>query len=383
MNDKKNKLYDYQPSNPDSSKMPNLKGESEVVTAVEKTTPIEVEKVEAPTPQPSDSEPIVKPNEAKSAAQSLIAKLKAQNEPQQAIQTPQETPTQRYVKAVDKNVLDSEAENFEVMPNVVMPDPNSEDCLQKRKYNYKVNDEVLPYKDVRGTMKRLQKDVRANLTEQDTQAIIKKFAHKVIRVNKKEIVIKHTKFGYKFYKNNNDQKWWVVALKFEEPFNPKDPKYITFWSGNSFIGYGFTTLEECLNKADNLILGGRTGDIVCRDYVVRWNKERDRFIAGENPTSFEWKEYQKIIKWYENNKIRIHVKDEKVKDQEDLLLELREQKAKGIAVNPLTTLRSKMLEAPRKAVNIFGYPVKDPHYKGKEITKAENKLYQIAFSFTE
>ncbi|WP_100254285.1 hypothetical protein [Spiroplasma clarkii] len=374
MEKKKNKLFDYTPNNPNDSKRPTLKDEStksvEVEQEAQTVTLIAKPMLKA---QELISDSVDK--EAKSSAQSLIARLKAQ------VSEKTEQPSTNNVANPFVSV-DPDAENYEKKDNVVMPDPNSEICLFNRNQAYKSQSDVNEYRDVKSKMLRLQKDVRITLTPAEIQQIVDYFSYQVVKITKKEVVIKDKKYGYEFYKNNNDQKWWVVALKFEELFNPKEVRYITLWSGNTFTGYGLPTLAACLKKADDLMSYGRTGTVVWRDCVMDWNEAGFRFIAGDDPKSFTFKEYMKIVKWYESNKIRIHVKDVKVKDYEDLMTEIKAQKAAGKPVNPLASLQAKLLETPRRAINIAGYPVSDPKFSGKDATKPENKLYQIAFSLT-
>gem|GEM_PF-4090597 len=62
--------------------------------------------------------------------------------------------------------------------------------------------------------------------------------------------------------------------------------------------------------------------------------------------------------------------------------EIKQKKLKGELISPLLTLQTKLIDPPRKAINIYAYPVNKLEYKGDEYVKPENKLYQIAFSFT-
>lgn len=373
--DKKNKindLYKYQPSNPLDPKMPSLKTDlSEYITNT--------------NDKESDSFKFndVLNNEGETLSNNF--KKSNQNTKQPilikdlSIQTSDQNITNN---GADNNVINLDSENFKLAANTVMPDPNSQNSLLKKTTSKRIYGEILSYKNVKQKMIDLRKDVRKVLLKDEIEQIVKKFKHRIIKISTKSVIIKEKKYGYEFYKNNTDGRYWVAALKFEEPFNPKDKQYLTFWRGNSFIGYGLKTLTECLNKAEELFTTGVTGNVFSRDYVINWLEEKKRFITAGEPKSFTWKEYQKIINWYKLNKIWIHVKEQKVKDYEDIMEEIKQKKLKGELISPLLTLQTKLIDPPRKAINIYAYPVNKPEYKGDEYVKPENKLYQIAFSFT-
>ncbi len=351
MNDfKKNKLYDYQPSNLNDHKMPKLEKDIVVSNNINKESKNE-----------HNSDEVVSNKLDNSKAKELIANIKKQAE-----------------------LSHEESDNNPEQSKLVMPDPNSNDRLIKYgSYKVAYEAKVPDYRNSQKIVKDSKKEARENLQKKDIDVIVNTFKHKVIKINKTEVVIKNNKYGFEFYKNSFDRRWWVTAIVFDEIWNPKKEAYLSLWSGNAFVGYGENTLDEVISRAHTLTTSGRTGNIVWRDFVISWNEQNNRFLAGDKPTQFTFKEYQKIIKWWDANKIRIHVKQEKIKDYEDLMNETKLKKAKGEFVSPMVAIQAKLLDPPRKAKYIFGYPVKKKDYKGKDYANPENKLYEIGFAFNE
>ncbi|QBQ07969.1 hypothetical protein SGLAD_v1c07700 [Spiroplasma gladiatoris] len=360
------KLTDYKPNNPNDPKMPSLKEDvketkenikEELVNEryleendfTVKNEVVKNEKQE--TLSNSQNE------ESKSDAKSIIARLKQQNEERE--------------KRTEKEKTGSK---------VVMPDPNSEDRLYGR---YKPDLAAINrfLRDPRTKLRDASRHARDNFTQEEIDLIVNTFTYKIVKISKKEIVIKYSKYGFELFKNHADGRYWVSTVSFEEVWNPKKFSYITFWNGNTFIGYGNKTIEECITKTKQLMASGRTGDVVWKDFVTGWSQQNNRFIAGDVPTKFTWNEYKKIIKWWDENKIWILVKQEKVKDYEDLMNETRQKKASGQKVSPLVSIQAKLLDPPRRAQGVHGYPVENPDYKGNDYSKPENKLYEIGFTF--
>ncbi|AHI53140.1 RNA-binding protein [Spiroplasma culicicola] len=383
-----NDLFKYKPSNPRDPKMPSLTLElsddigfsnstnnneefednfksSTRTIAIEESIDSQNPKTSFMDFQPDRTEELLTngSKKKKSGAQSLIAKLKQQ------------------VLEKEENETKTK-ESDEGQTTVVMPDPNSENRLR-----FGMRPSLAPKSkvqiDAKTKMLNVNRESRQKLTEAQVKKIVNEFKYKVVKITKTEVILKNSKYGFEIYFNNVDNRWWVTALCFEEIWNPKKTIFVSFWSGNTFIGYGHPTLEETINQAHDLMEFGRTGDIVWKDFVTGWNEKTNRFIAGDVAKKFEFKEYQKIIKWWESNKIRILVKQDNVRDYEDLMNETKAKRAAGEAINPLAGIQAKLLDPPRRAQFVFGYPVRNPKYKGKEYDKPENKLYEIGFAYAE
>ncbi|ASP27999.1 hypothetical protein SCORR_v1c02240 [Spiroplasma corruscae] len=358
MDTTKKSSINYKPKNPNDPKMPNLTGQNreeinskvkeEIIEKVFKTTKV------------GDDEPFSDNSKAKSLINSLKQKL-ANKEDE------------------DKNKDDNE----ESKPKMVMPDPTSDlNIVNHLRNRGSISNRIL-HQNTKDKMKTLREDHRISLKKDEIDLIAETFREKVVRVSPNSVVLKISKFGLEIYKNNVDKRYWVVAICFDELFNPAKLAFTNFWTGGAFIGYGFDYLEETIEKAKDLSNSGRTGNIYWKDFVVDWNKETNRFVTSDEPKQFKYSEYKKIIEWYKQNKVRICVKNKNRKDYEDLMKEVKEKKAKGEFVSPLASLQAKMIDKPRKATFVFGYPVEKSDYKGKEYVKPENKLYEIGFAFTD
>ncbi|QGS52172.1 hypothetical protein [Spiroplasma tabanidicola] len=371
MDDKKNKkVADFKPSQEFDPKRPTLTLDESIDLDEDKTNYTKTyDRFDLNNDTETNNSPI-KTNEEdqtqnqnlennKNDAKSIIARLKRQLE--------------------EKEQRD---EQLEKGGKVVMPDPNSENRLYGRpKANFE--DYTKVFKDPKTKLRDASRHARDNFTQEEIDKIVETFTYKVVKVTKKEVVLKYSKYGFEFFKNNSDGRYWVSTLIFEEVWNPRKYSYITYWNGNTFIGYGNKTLDECIQKAKDLTVSTRTGDVVWKDFVIDWNQKNNRFIVGDTPKKFTWDEYRKIVKWWDENKIWILVKQEKVRDIEDLMNETREKKAKGERVSPLASIQAKLLDPPRRAQGVHGYPVQDPKYKGKDYIKPENKLYEIGFTYVE
>ncbi|QEH62127.1 hypothetical protein SCHIN_v1c09340 [Spiroplasma chinense] len=360
---KKTELFDYQPSNPRDPKMPTLTvdfDEQQVEKETESWNP--ESNFESSTKKEVESkkpEVIGSNNKAKQGAKSIIDRLKA-----------------------IKDEAEGKPKEKEGPSELVMPDPNSENRLYAG-YRPSASSASPVKRDAQTLIKNSHKQAREKLKPQEIEKIVKFFKHKVVKINRTEVVLKNNKYGFEIYNNNVDGRWWVAATCHEELWNPRKQNYISFWSGNTFIGYGQATLKETLEKAEELMNYGRTGNIIWKDFAVDWNEKGNRFIASNTARKFTWKEYQKIVKWYDENKIWILVKQQGVVDYEDLMNETKAKKARGEKINPMTSVQAKLLDPPRKAQFLFGYPVKDPKYKGEDYANPENKLYEIGFAYAE
>ncbi|AKU79470.1 hypothetical protein [Spiroplasma turonicum] len=287
------------------------------------------------------------------------------------------------LNSLKKNLEQKDEKDEKNESRLVLPDPESElNIVNQLRNRGSIKNRALQ-QNTKDKIKTLREDHRLHLKEQEIELIKSTFKEKVIKVNRNSIVLKNSKFGFEIYKNNVDKRYWVVAICFEELFNPQKITYTNLWTGGAFIGYGYDDLDLTLNKTLNLFKTGRTGNIYWKDFVVDWSKETNRFITDEEPKKFTYTEYKKIIDWYSKNKIRICVKNKNKKDYEDLMFEVKQKRANGEFVSPMVALQAKMIDKPRKASYIFGYPVLNPNYKGKDFVKPENKLYEIGFAFTE
>ncbi|AKX33891.1 hypothetical protein SLITO_v1c02320 [Spiroplasma litorale] len=287
------------------------------------------------------------------------------------------------LKQKANKALEEKTDSDDNKSKVVMPDPNSELNIVNHLRNRGSVSNKLLHQDTRTKMRTLREDHRLNLTENEIKIIKSEFKEKVIKSSKTGVVLKESKFGFEIYKNNIDKRFWVVTVCFDELFDPSKVRFTNLWVGGAFIGYGYDYIEDAISKAKNLATSGRTGNIYWRDFVVDWIKDKNRFVTSDEPKKFTYEEYKKIVDWYSKNKVRICVKNQNKKDYEDLMDEAKQKRAKGERVSPLIALQAKMIDKPRKAVNIYGYPTKNPKYKGKEYEKPENKLYEIGFSYTE
>lgn len=277
--------------------------------------------------------------------------------------------------------LDKEERKF---GEFVMPDPDSVNNLKAmRTTEYKLEYNKKHQEEVRLKIRGLQDVIRTKLEQDDIDTIVQAFQHNVIKVGKTEVILKAAKYGFEIYYNNADERWWIVTLQFEEPFNPVKLNYITYWVGNSFIGYGHKTLAKCLEKTREMLTKGRTGSISWRDFVNKFDVKANRIYSSDVPMTLNFTQYKKFVTWFKQNKIWIMVKKEGMKDSEDLMLEIRDKRKKGEKINPLAGVQAKLLEPPRKPNFITAYPVANPGYDGDDYTDPKNKLYQIGFTFYE
>ncbi|AUB31896.1 hypothetical protein [Spiroplasma floricola] len=359
-------IYNYKPSNPDDPKIPSFDQElsNQYISSFDDSkfyfeSSINKNIVEN---SKNDSEVLIEGLEDnKQNANSIIARIKEFNE------------SKNSPKTQDDELVTNE---------LIMPDPTSElnilNIIRNNKYRSMEN-----IAKTRETIKKTRKEVRIKLTEKEIKKILSTFKIKVIKVTQKEVVLKNSKYGFEIFKNSSDNRYWVVASCFEEIWNPIKSTYSNLWNGNAFIGYGYNDFDEMIEKTKNLMIKGKTGNIIWRDFVIGWNKEKNRFYAADKPTQFTFAEYKKIVKWYKENKIRILVKQTKVKDIEDLMEENRLKRQKGEKLSGMSTIQAKLLDPPRRASLVFGYPVNNPKYKGKDFANPENKLYEIGFALTE
>ncbi|AOG60683.1 hypothetical protein SHELI_v1c07340 [Spiroplasma helicoides] len=391
-----NEIYDYKPSNPKDPKIPDLFLESEDLANEESNHEFADFKTSTKTIDLSEKEikksyslydiTATDNNEdyakSKSDAKSLIDRIK--NAQRESIENNQQEIIYENNPETGTSDFMNSQENSETTPTenkTVMPDPNSKDRLFS---TYRI-DQALPrspFKDAKTRIEEASRNSRERISKQDIETIVNTFRHKVVKTTKYEVVLKNTKFGFEIYNNSSDGRWWVATVCFEEIWNPRKASFITFWTGNTFIGYGMPTLETVINKTHELMNNGRTGRVVWKDFVCDWDEKHNRLIASDTPKQFSWKEYQKIVKWWETNKIFILVKQKDVKDYEDIMNEVKEKKQRGERVNPLISLQSKLVDPPRRAQHLYGYPVENPDYKGMDYLNPENKLYEIGFTFT-
>ncbi|ALD66697.1 hypothetical protein [Spiroplasma cantharicola] len=363
-------IYNYQPLDPHDPKMPSL---TKTPSSYEKTQTLDLNEhkstkeptqelvFESDKPKKKSSEVIIEGLEdSKKSASSIISKLKKQNEITQTTELEPELVTNDFV----------------------FPDPKSELNI----LNSFAHKRMTSYKELNETKARIKMsrgEVRIKLTQEEIQLVLNKFKAKVVKVTQKEVVLKNNKYGFEIYRNGSDKRYWVVATCFEEIWDPKSTNYMNLWTGNSFTGYGFHNFNETLEQTETMMTKGKTGWIMWKDHVIDWNKDTNRFYSGSEPKQFSYNEYKKIVKWYKENKIWILVKQEKVKDIEDLMEENKEKRRRGEKIPALSTIQEKLLQPPRKASLVYGYPVANPNYKGKDYVKPENKLYQIGFAYSE
>ncbi|AUM62864.1 hypothetical protein [Spiroplasma monobiae] len=363
-------IYEYKPSNPRDPKMPSLERTSDYNNGSSFDdsdfyfeSSIGVNDSSKNSQKEDNSSVLIDGLEdSKKNASNVIAKIKGINET-----------TKTLEEKTNEELFTSE---------IVMPDPTSElnifNAFANRKY--RALEEMSRTKEI---IKNTRGEVRLKLTEKEVKKILETFRSKVVKVTQKEVVIKNNKYGFEIYRNSSDKRYWVAASCFEEIWDPKKNSYVNLWSGNSFTGYGYHDFDQVINQTITMMTKGKTGSIIWRDFVTGWSKQKNRFYASDTPTQFTYSEYKKIVKWYRENKIWILVKQAKVKDIEDLMEENKMKRKTGEPISAMSTIQAKLLEPPRRASLVFGYPVKDPNYKGKDYANPENKLYEIGFAFTE
>ncbi|AGR41485.1 hypothetical protein [Spiroplasma taiwanense] len=365
MKNKRNEIFDYKPSNSKDPRIPSLD--------INKTEPQELENKEVKVKiNKINNEQLNEDLKIdNSKAKNLIQKLKESS---------------NFVKnpLSNSNEIKNQVheENLETQSKLILPDPNS-DLNILNSFSKKREKSVNLINKTQEVMKTLKNEPHIKLTEEEKIKIMKNFKYKIVKVTNREILIKNSKYGFEIHHNNTDKRYWVITICFEELWNPRKINYINLWSGNSFIGYGFNTLDQCIEETKKLMVSGKTGNIIWKDFVVDWNKETKRFIVADKAKKFTYEEYKKIVKWYHENKIWILVKQEKIKDYEDIMQEAKEKRKNGEQLSPLFEIQAKLIEPPRKANYIFSYPVENPKYKGKDYENPENKLYEIAFGFSE
>lgn len=298
----------------------------------------------------------------------------------------------RKSKTDDRKVIDeNNPESMKFLENevrtfgeYVTPDPDSADVFRQTRSNeYQLKYAKQHQEAVKLKIRGLQDVIRTPLEAKDVRKLLQEFQHYVIKIAKTEIVLKSAKYGFEIYYNNADNRWWIVTLKFDEPYDPKKLNYITYWVGNTFIGYGFKTMTQLIDKAREMLTRGRTGFVAWRDHLVSFNEKTNRIHTNNEPVALNFKEYKKFVAWFKKNKIWIMVKRDGMKDSEDLMIEVREQRKRGEKVSPLVGVQAKLVEPPRKPNFLTSYPVPDPEYKGQDFEKPENKLYQVGFAFNE
>ncbi|WP_338984661.1 hypothetical protein [Spiroplasma endosymbiont of Diplazon laetatorius] len=373
-------IYEYRPSNPNDPKMPSLErtSDSEFGSSLD------------------DSEfyfeSSINPNAAQEVKEKPKKQTKLKEEKSEVLLEGLEDNKQNATSVIAKirglselsNTLNTvEKSGDELVTNeFVMPDPTSElnifNAFANKKY--RAMEEFSRTKEI---IKNSRGEVRLKLTEKEIKKILETFRSKVVKLTQKEVVLKNSKYGFEIYRNSSDKRYWVAASCFEEVWDPKKNNYVNLWSGNSFTGYGYHDFDETIAQTINMMTKGKTGNVIWRDFVTGWNKQKNRFYAGDEATQFTYTEYKKIVKWYRENKIWILVKQAKVKDIEDLMEENKMKRKSGEPLSAMSTIQAKLLEPPRRASLIFGYPVKDPNYKGKDFANPENKLYEIGFALTE
>ncbi|WP_338971402.1 hypothetical protein [Spiroplasma endosymbiont of Panorpa germanica] len=284
---------------------------------------------------------------------------------------------------------DSEIKNQDQsidLSNTVMPDPNSEVNVYKKGWaleSLRVAKSEFSNKKNKILMVNQPKP-NLKLSNKQLQIINNTFKEKILSISEKCVILKDRKFGYEIFINGVDNRYWVNALEFHEPINFKNPKYNHVWQGNSFIGYGFKTFEECLEKTNELMVRGKTGVNLFKDYVVDINFERNRFISSTRDFKlFNYVEYCKIEKWYLKNKINIMIKTAGQKDLEDLNDEIKSQFSQKLKTTAVQAIQSKMLLPPRRCKFMISIPCQNPKYRGKDFANPENKLYKIGFLFND
>ncbi|AGM25924.1 hypothetical protein SSYRP_v1c03300 [Spiroplasma syrphidicola EA-1] len=223
----------------------------------------------------------------------------------------------------------------------------------------------------------MKKDkMKTSLAEKDKTTIINHFKHLVCAVKKDAVVIKHSKYGYEIFKSAVDNKYWTYAVTFTEPINAAKPVYKHHWVGNAFVGYGFETLAEVLEKTAELMQRGPTANVHFRDYLSSWDEQEDRIYLDWEEKEFTYEEYNKFQKWFAKNKIKIMAKQVGVKDAEDYNKEKEQQKT-GLAV-----LLGKMQDPPRRP-RAMAVMIRPTAKNKTEWHDPKLKKYIIGFMYVE
>lgn len=354
---KKAKTSNFKPANPSDPKMPSLK------TSLDNTNAVWEEKTQ------DDNDVYMTNNrELNETKKTALAWLRSAQTDDNVI-----------------NELDPETypDLIEPTGKKILPNPYSLEKLDSNRINQMNRQRNIDSQnDIKIRIRSMHDIVRNNLTEEHVKLICDTFKEKVIKVTKKEVILKYSKYGFEFFYNNSDNRFWISTITFDEPFNPKKLQYLTLWIGNTFLGYGFKDLKMTIEKAKEMMIRGRTGNILWKDYLIEYSSEKNRIVSGNQPLQMTYEEYIKFQKWFMTNKIWIFVKRSGNIDAEDLMIQTREQKRSGQKVNPLAGLQSKMLDGPRKAHYIYGYPVKKPNYKGDDYVNSKNKLYEVGFTYS-
>ncbi|WP_342268674.1 hypothetical protein [Spiroplasma endosymbiont of Aspidapion aeneum] len=311
-----------------------------------------------------------------------------------SIRENEEGKVEKYKEGFEENIVN--LDKRKVNENgYIIPDPSSTSKITTYRefYNRSVNSSPQSFlnrslshgRPGAASLGSAKSESRRTLTKKEIEFLISKFGTKVIKITKYEVILKHLKYGYEIYFNINDNRWWVVALVFNEPYDCstlKAIKFTTLWSGSSFIGYGMNSLEEVYEKTELLFKTGRTGNIVIREYLYDYNIKTKRIYVYDEPKVLTYEEYKTFSSWFRKNRIDIFLKTYGKQDAEDLEQINYENKKKGIQ-DARAVLGMKFAIMPRKSNYIFAYPVPNPKKSKSDLWKPENKFYQIAFGVTD
>lgn len=217
------------------------------------------------------------------------------------------------------------------------------------------------------------KNVKDKLSEQDQKIIENHFKHLVLVKAKDNIIIKDTRYGFELFKSKLDHKYWVYAIKFQEPLNYQKPKYQHVWISDAFIGYGEEQLKALILKVENMMQSGPTGNTHFRDYLVGYDPFKQRIFLDYEPKEWNFKEYDKFQKWFDKNRIKIMAKSKGQLENDDF-----KNKPK-IGINVLLSKLQDPLKRPKGIVTYFT--------KGKKTDNdwyhPESKKYIVGFLYVE
>ncbi|WP_425380392.1 hypothetical protein [Spiroplasma endosymbiont of Stenodema calcarata] len=225
-------------------------------------------------------------------------------------------------------------------------------------------------------LKLKQAKLKAPLSVNEIETIVKSFKHLVCKISKDAVIIKHEKFGYELFRSKADNKYWSYAVTFTEPMDPLKPIYKHHWIGNAFIGYGYDSLTETIERTFKMMTQGPTSQTNFRDYLDSWDEGKNRIFLTWEEKEWDFEKYLQFQRWYKKNRIKIMAKQVGVKDAEDYNKESNEEsKRTGLSV-----LLGKMIEPPKRP-RAMAVAIRETEKTGKQWDDPKIKNYLVGFMY--